>query len=158
MTMQGCHCEERSDEAISRRLAAPVIVVHSLEHAIAALTAAARAGRTVVLASAPGAGSYVGPGWFAAMIAAARDAVPEARHSALLDCGEDVGAALAALRSEIEGVAFTGRADVARRLADIARQHDVQFVTDRPAAVLDLGDDFFASPEILKRRCTEVLA
>src|ERR1700730_12003863 len=30
MTMQGCHCEERSDEAISRRLAAPVIVVHSL--------------------------------------------------------------------------------------------------------------------------------
>jgi len=111
-----------------------------------------------VLASAPGVGSYVGPGWFGALIVTAREAVPEARFSALLDCGDDVGAALAAIRSEIEGVVFTGRADVARRLADIARQHGVNFVTDRPEAALDLGEDFFASPEILERRCLEILA
>ena len=136
----------------------PVVVAHSLGHAIAVLTAAAGAGRAIVLASAPGAGSYGGPGWFGALVAAAREAVSGARFSALLDCGDDVGAALAAIRSEIEGVVFTGRADVARRLADIARQHGVHFVTDRPAAVLDLGDDFFASPEILDQRCVEVLA
>jgi hypothetical protein len=111
-----------------------------------------------VLASAPGAGSYAGPGWFGALAAAAREAVPGARFSALLDCGDDVGAALAALRSEIEGVVFTGRADVARRLADIARQHGVNFVTDRSEPVLDLGDDFFASLEIIERRCLEILA
>ena len=110
-----------------------------------------------MLASAPGAGSYVGPGWFGALVAAAREAVPDAHFSTLLDCGDDVGAALAAIRSEIEGVVFTGRADVARRLADIAQQHRVRFVTDRPAALLDLGDDFFASPEILERRCADLL-
>jgi hypothetical protein len=84
--------------------------------------------------------------------------VPEARFSAFLDCDDDVGAALGALRLEIEGVVFTGRADVARRLADIARQHGVNFVTDRPAAALDLLDDFFAPPELLERRCAEALA
>jgi hypothetical protein len=158
MTIHRCHCEEQSDEAISGRPAAPVIIVHSLGHAVAALTAAAKAGRAVVLASAPGAGSYVGPGWFGALVDAAREAVPEARFSALLDCGDDVGAALAAIRSEVEGTVFTGRADVGRRLGDIARRHGVRFVTDRPAAALDLGEDFFASAEIIERRCSDLLA
>src|SRR5882762_10977666 len=112
-----------------------VIVVHSLGHAIAALTAAARAGSRVVLASAPGAGSYVGPGWFGALVAAARETVPEARFFALLDCADDIGAALAAIRSEIEGVVFTGRADVARRLADIPRQQMRRVVQHRPHAM-----------------------
>ena len=134
-----------------------VIIIHSLAQAIAALTAAARAGRPVALASAPNAGSYVGPGWFGALVVAAREAVPGARFSALLDCGDDVGAALAAIRSEIEYVVFVGRTDVARRLAGIAEQHGVRLVTDRPAAALDLGDDFFASPEVLEQRCAEVL-
>jgi len=138
--------------------AAPVIVVHSLAQATAALTAAAKAGRPVVLVSAPGAGSYAGPGWFGAMVEAAREAVPDARFSALLDCGADVGAALAAIRSEIERVVFSGRTDVARRLAGIAEQHGVRLVTDRPAATFDLGDDFFASPEVLEQRCADLLS
>ena len=79
--------------------------------------------------------------------------MPAARFSALLDCGDDVGTALAAIRSEVEGVVFTGRADVARRLADIARQHGLHFVTERPEAALDLGEDFFALSEALERRC-----
>jgi len=119
--------------------------------------AAARAGRPVVLASPPGAGSYVGPGWFGAMVDGAREAVPEASFSAYLDCDNDVGAVLAAIRSEVEGVVFTGRADVAGRLADIARQHNVRFATDRPAPALDLGNDFFASREALQQRCADLL-
>src|SRR5271169_789879 len=79
----------------------PVIIVHSLAQAAAALTAATRADRAVVLASARDAGGSVGPGWFGALIAAARGAVPEARFSAVLDCGDNVGAALAAIRSEV---------------------------------------------------------
>jgi len=146
-----------SEAKQSPDLEAPVIVVHALAQAIAALRAAVRADQAVVLASAPGAGSYVGPGWFREVVAVAREAVPEARFSALLDCSDDVGAVLAALRAEVEGVVFTGRADVTSRLADIARQHGVRFVTQRPAAALDLGDDFFASPKIVEQRCAELL-
>jgi hypothetical protein len=133
------------------------VIIHSLGQAVAALTAAARSGRSVVLTSAPGAGGYVGPGWFSALVAAAREAVPDIRCSTFLDCGDNVGAALAAIRAEVEGVIFIGRPDVARRLADIARQHGVRFETKRPAAALDLAEHFFASQEDLVRRCAEFL-
>ena len=99
----------------------------------------------------------MGPGWFKALIAAAREAVPEVRCSSLLDCGDNVGAALAALRAEVEGVIFTGRRNVARRLADIAQQHGVRFETKRPADALDLAEDFFASQEDLERRSAAFL-
>src|ERR1700730_13551643 len=157
MTTQGCHCEEQGDEAISGRLAAPVVIVHSLGNAVSTLTVAARVGCTVVLLSAPGAGSYGGPGGFGAVIAPARGGVPEPGFFALLDCGDDVGAALAAIRSEIEGVVFTGRADAATRLADISSQHRVRLIIDRPAATLDLADDVLASPEIIEQRCADLL-
>jgi hypothetical protein len=136
----------------------PIIIVHSLGHAVAALKAAAAAGRRVTLASAPGAGGYAGAGWFRGLVEAAREAVPEARFSALLDCGDEAGAALAALRSRVEGVVFTGRADVAHRLADIALQRGVRFETVRPAAALDLGAEFFAAEARLVALCAEVLA
>ena len=135
----------------------PVVVIYSLAQAIAALRASAAIERPVLLASAPDAGSSVGPGWFAALVSAAREAVPAARFSGLLDCSDNVGAALAAIRAEVEGVIFTGRSDVARRLADMARQHGVTFENRRPQRALDLGEDFFASPQDLERRCGEFL-
>jgi len=110
-----------------------------------------------MLVSAPGAGGYVGPGWFKALVGAAHEAVPDARCSSLLDCGDNVGASLAAIRAEVEGVIFTGRQDVAHRLADIARQHGVRFATKRSADALDLAEDFFASQEDLEKRCAEFL-
>jgi hypothetical protein len=135
----------------------PVIVVHSLGHAVAALKAAAAAGRPVTLASAPGAGGYAGAGWFRGLVEAAREAVPETPFSALLDCGDEAGAVLAALRSRVEGVVFTGRADLAHRLGDIARQRGVRFETARPAA-LDLAAEFFAAETRLIACCAEFLA
>lgn len=111
-----------------------------------------------MLASSLDAGGYTGPAWFKAVVAAAREAVPAARCSALLDCGDSVGAALAALRAEVEGIIFTGRADAARRLADIARQQGVRFEIERSSHALDLGDHFFASKEEVERRCAEFLA
>ena len=110
-----------------------------------------------MLVSAPDAGGYGGAGWFRALTAAARDAVPDARCSSLLDCGDNVGSALAAIRAEVEGIIFTGRPDAARRLADIAQQHGVRFETRRPAQALDLANEFFASPEELEKRCAEYL-
>jgi delta 1-pyrroline-5-carboxylate dehydrogenase len=134
------------------------VVVYTLAHAVGALRAAARAERRVILASAQDAGIYAGPGWFRALVEAAREAVPDVRcAAALLDCGDRPGAALAAIRLPVEGVIFTGRADVARRLAQIAARHGVGFYTERPAAALDLGDDFFALATDSDRRCAEFL-
>jgi hypothetical protein len=157
MTSEGCHCEERCDTAISGRRVTPIIVIHSIDHAVGALAAAARVGRPIILASAPDAGGYVGPGWFAALMREAGETVPEARFAALLDCGDSAGAALAAVRAHVEGIIFTGRCDVARRLADIARQHGVRLETERRPAGLDLGNVFFASREEVERRCAEFL-
>jgi len=108
------------------------------------------------LASAPDAGIYAGPGWFGALVAAARDAVPAAQSTGLLDCGDDAGAAQTAIRAGIEGVIFTGRANVAERLADIAGQRGIRLLTERPEAMLDLGAFFFATPDTLRRRCAEI--
>jgi len=136
----------------------PVIVIHSLAHAAAALEAAAEARRPVVLLSAPDAGIAAGPGWFREVIAVAREAVPAAEATSLLDCGADAGAAQAAIRAGAEGIIFTGRPDVASRLAEIAGQRGIPLVTTRPAAELDLADLFFATPETLRRACAELLA
>jgi len=135
----------------------PVIVVHQLSHAIAALRAAAASGCPIVLASAPEAGIYAGPGWFGALVAAGRETVPTARFLAVLDCGEGTGAALAAIRAGIEAIIFTGRPDVAARLADIAGQHGVRFATTRPVTALDLGDSFFSDEEHLRQACAEIM-
>jgi delta 1-pyrroline-5-carboxylate dehydrogenase len=150
---------DRQAKAHDDSLGSPVvIVVHTLAHAVGALAAARRAARPVTILSAPDAGIYAGPGWFGAVIEAAREAVPDARSSAFLDCGDQPGAALAAIRAEIEGIIFTGRADVAARLADIARQHGVRFLTERAVATLDLEGDFFASEAESEQRCAGVLA
>ena len=138
--------------------AAPVIIIHSLAHAVAVLNAAAEAGRAVVLASPPDAGIYAGPGWFREVLRAAREAVPAAQSSALLDCGSDAGAAMAAIRAGIDAIVFTGRADVAARLGDIATQAGARLLTARPAAILDLGVSFFADDESVRRRCADALA
>jgi hypothetical protein len=145
-------------DALTRATAAPVFAIHSLAHAVAALTAADEAGRSIVLLSAAGAGLSAGPGWWRALVEAARAAVPAARSTAPLDCGDDAGAAQGAIRAGVEAIVFTGRTDVAERLADIAGQRGAAILTERPPANLDLSDLFFAEPDQLRRRCRDVLA
>jgi hypothetical protein len=128
-----------------------------LAHAVAALSAAGAADRPVTLLSAPDAGIFAGPGWWREVVAAARAAVPAAQCTAILDCGDDAGAAQAAIRAGVEAIVFTGRADIAERLADIARQNDVRLLAERPAPALDLADSFFASAEVLQRQCRDFL-
>jgi len=136
----------------------PVFIVHSLAHAVAALAAAAGVGRPIVLLSAPDAGIYAGPGWFKAVVEAAREAAPAAQFSAIRDCGDDPGAAQGAFRAGIETVIFIGRADVAARLAGIAAAKDARLLTTRPDTLLDLGRWFFADAETLRRQCADWLA
>jgi hypothetical protein len=107
-------------------------MIRSLAEAVAALEGAA--GRSIILVSAPDAGIYAGPGWWTALIEAARDAVPAARFSSALDCGDEPGAAMAAIRAGAESVIFTGRADVSERLSAIAAASGARLLTERPAA------------------------
>lgn len=136
--------------------AAPVFVVHALSHAVTVLEAAAA--RPVILVSAPDAGIYAGPGWFKALIDTARTAAPNATFKAILDCGDDAGAAQGAIRAGIDAVIFTGRIDVAERLAAIAAASGAQLLSTRPEPLLDLGGRFFADTETLHRECAARLA
>ena len=136
----------------------PAIIVHSLAHAAAALRAAVEVQRPVILVSAPDAGIAAGPGWFRELIAAAREAVPGAQSEAWLDCGDDAGAAQAAIRAAVEAVIFTGPEAVAASLADIAAQAGIGLVTARPQHALDLADRFFDPPGALYARVAAYLS
>jgi hypothetical protein len=116
----------------------PVIVVHTAAQATAALTAAARSGKPVVLVSPRVASASMGPGMFRAIIAAAREAEPKARALAVLDCGDRPGDAMAALRGGIEAVCFHGAPEVAAKLGDMAEQSGARVLTSLSAA-LDLA-------------------
>ena len=52
--------------------AASAIIIHGLDHARAALSAAAECERRVILLSAPGAAGYAGAPWFLKVVALAR--------------------------------------------------------------------------------------
>lgn len=93
------------------------IVIHSLDHARAALAAAAALRVPVTLASAPGAAMQVGPLWFKAVIEEARAAYPQVAVTAILDCGDEPGAVMAALRSGLMTLRFSGATETQRKLA-----------------------------------------
>ncbi|HEV2547054.1 MAG TPA: hypothetical protein VGU20_06945 [Stellaceae bacterium] len=88
----------------------------------AALAAALELGVPVTLESAPAAGGYAGPGWWLALIVAAQAEHPAADVIAVLDCGEEPGSALAALRAGVPRIRFTGAVETRARLAAIAAQ------------------------------------
>jgi len=111
-----------------------------------------------MLLSAPEAGLIAGPGWWRALVGAARAAVPGAEFTAVLDCGEDAGAAQGAIRAGAETIVYTGRGDIAVRLAQIAAPRGAALLTERPAAVLDLATMLFANAKSMSRRCAAVLA
>ena len=72
----------------------PAVVVHGLEQARAAL----RPGLATTLLSAPGAAGFAGCLWWRALIAQAGAEFPATALADVLDCAEDPGQAMAALR------------------------------------------------------------
>ncbi len=101
------------------------IMVHELAHAVAALAAAKRHGAPVLIVSAPGAVRSGGAGWWRELVAQARAKVPGTDAESLLDCADEPGMALAAIREGVEAVALSGDEDMLRRVGDIARQSGV---------------------------------
>lgn len=114
----------------------PAIVFHSLAQAEAALVAAGQRGAAVTLLSAPSAAGYAGPGWFRSVVEQARAAHPKVTATAVLDCGEFSGLALASLREGVTAIRFSGA--TVDKITDIAGQYGARVITARPAA-LDLA-------------------
>lgn len=92
------------------------IVIHSLAQARAALAAAAACNQQVIVASAPGAALQAGPGWFKAVIEQARETYPQVGVTAIIDCGDQPGAVMAALRLGLKNIRFHGAADSRAKL------------------------------------------
>ena len=131
------------------------IIVHSLEHARAAVAAAAALDVPVTLVSAPGAGAYAGPRWFQAVVAEAAAACPAVAVDAVLDCGDVPGAVLAALRTGLKRVIFTGPEPARSRLAALAAARGATLEERMPALdLLDARDPQAACRSYLPRAGT----
>lgn len=113
------------------------IRIHSLTDADAACAVAADLGVPLLLVSAPGAAASAGAAWFREVAARAAARHPSVAMTAVLDCADRPGDALGALSAGIGAILFTGRPDVAERLADIAAQRNARLLTALPEA-LDL--------------------
>ena len=112
---------------------ARAIVIHSLEHARAALTAAVQLRVAVTLWSAEGAAGNAGPLWFVELIKVAEEEFPSSKFAAVLDCGDAPGYALAALRAGCRSIRFRGKPAVAAKIRAIARQYGAVLHTGKPA-------------------------
>lgn len=104
---------------------APQFIIHEYAHARALLEAAVRRNTAITLVSAPGAVRTGGAGWWRALVSQVRNAVPEADVTSILDCADEPGMALAAIREGVEAIAISASYDTINRLSDIAAQSDV---------------------------------
>ena len=75
------------------------ILVHGIGDLRAALEAASILGRPLTVLSIPGAAGSAGPAWFHALILAGQAEFPQVPLTGVLDCADQPGHALAALRA-----------------------------------------------------------
>ncbi len=125
----------------TRQPAAPPasVVIHDLNHAKQALSAARRTGRPVHLVSAPGAAGYLGPALFKQIIDQARAAEPAAHATACLDCADEPGTALDAIRQGVEAVSLSAAPEVLAKIESAAIAAGAK-ITRRPAQALDMAN------------------
>jgi hypothetical protein len=130
---QGAAGRRGAEEALTR----VDVVVQDFGQARAALAAAGELAVAIQLRSAPDAAAYAGVGYLHALGRAAG-------HELLIDCGDDPGLVMAALRTGCRKLAFSGSAELAAKLADLAAQHGatLRHETAPPdALLLDAGTD-----------------
>lgn len=118
-------------------LTAGAIIVHSLDHALAAAGAAVTLGVPLTLRSAAGAGGTVGVGWFATLADMVRERYPLLPVSFVLDCADEAGTALGAFRRGLKRVRFEGSPQAAAKLTAIAASYGAA-LDDDPTPTLDL--------------------
>lgn len=119
-------------------MSAPVFIVHALDHAQAAVAACAERGVPATLVSASGAAAYLGAQVFREMVAEASRTHPQVAVTAVLDCGEDVGLALQALRHGLKAIRLSAAPATLAKVADIAAQMGARLEDENDEAALDL--------------------
>ncbi|MBS27730.1 MAG: hypothetical protein CL566_02220 [Alphaproteobacteria bacterium] len=117
----------------------PRFVVHSYDQAVAALQAASSHDRAIEILSATGAARAAGAGWWRELVEQASAAVPGVDAVWILDCADEPGLALAALREGVEAVSLDGDGPAWQRVADIARQSGADLRRADHAGALDLA-------------------
>lgn len=122
----------------------PRVIVHSLDHARAALRAARALKTPLTLESAVGAAGNWGTGAWVALIRRVREEFSDIAFDTVLDCADDWGYALSALRAGAEAIRVTGPPDVIAKIAAIAAAKGAK-VANETGDSLDLapfiGDD-----------------
>ena len=117
----------------------PQIIVHDLDEAVAALIASSDMDIAVTLVSPKGAASYAGPGWFRALICLAKEKVPDSQFDSILDCSEDSGQALAALRVGVKAINYKVSEKKVLKVRDIAHQTGTELLEIDYSQALDLS-------------------
>ncbi|MGH1480648.1 MAG: hypothetical protein ACRBM6_18275 [Geminicoccales bacterium] len=102
------------------------------------MSAAKALNRSIQLRSAPDASAYAGVGFFYALGV-------ELDHEILVDCHDDPGIAMAALRAGCQKLTFSGDQETHRRLSDMAMQQGASIrhetIPSSPCLVLSPDDD-----------------
>ena len=116
------------------------IIIHDIDDARTAAAAARSLGVGVRLASAPGAASYAGAAWFAEIAGLVKAEYPDVPIDATLDCGDAPGHAMAALRTGVTSIRFTGPRRVREKIAAIAEEYGARLEdSDGPALDISLS-------------------
>ena len=126
---------DKADPQPQRPIQRPILV-RDLSDGLAAVAAAAELGIAVDLLTLPGAGSFGGAGWAAALHGRLQAAAPGITVRLWVDVAEDLGHGLAALRSGLGHLVFTGGSPAADTLAALAGAHGATVLWSRPDAVL----------------------
>ena len=118
--------------------------IHSLAQLRAVLAAAGD--KPITVLSGPTASAYAGYTWFAALIQEASAEFPQAKFTAILDCGDRAGDALGALSAGLTDVIFIGHPDATVRLRQIADTTGARVWSERPASLdlLNMRDPAYA--------------
>ncbi len=125
----------------------PAIIVHALDQALVAAEAAAALGRPLTLRSAAGAGGTLGVGWFAGLAGLLAERHPALELTLVLDCADEAGTALGALRRGVKAIRVTAAPEVRAKLAALAQRYGARLdEDDRPG--LDLVDGLVGQADL----------
>jgi len=108
---------------------------HSLSHVDAALGAAAGSKIGVALVTPPGAAATGGPEIYLEMYRQGHAHFPETKTNVVIDCGDDAGIAMRALRCGWRDLVFTGDDDVRQKLQDMSDQFGGTLGRSRPHTI-----------------------
>ena len=105
-------------------------MVRSLDEAVTA--ARAHPNTALELWSEPGAASFVGAMAFKELITLAREQTAHPTLTGVLDCADDVAAALNAIRHRLDAIFVDAPANVQGKLMEMAAQNRVTWQETRP--------------------------